>query len=310
MISPRMASIGAVPQVARVEVMPSLAYAGLSLAAVGWATGFVAGKVALADLTPLTLGAWRYAVAAAILLPFALRQRPRSLAPVGRSLAVMLACGAVLYPWLFLSALARTTATNTSLLIALNPVLTLIFGAFVGESLERRRLGGVVLAFAGAATVTTRGDLGALATLGVQSGDLLALAAAATWACFNLAARGVATHLAPSFTNCIIYVAGAAALFALARTEAPWAQLTAATPAAVGGMLVMAVFSSVMAGQLFLVGVRMVGVGRTVVFVYLVPILTALLAAVLLGERFGLAEVIGGAAVLAGVYWTTRPLRP
>ena len=38
----------------------------------------------------------------------------------------------------------------------------------------------------------------------------------------------------------------------------------------------------------------------------LVPALTAGLAAVVLDERIELAQVIGGAAVLAGVWWTTR----
>jgi len=52
--------------------------------------------------------------------------------------------------------------------------------------------------------------------------------------------------------------------------------------------------------------VRTVGVGRTVVFVYLVPVLTALMSTTLLGEQFLPAQAVGGATVLAGVYWTTR----
>jgi len=68
----------------------------------------------------------------------------------------------------------------------------------------------------------------------------------------------------------------------------------------------MALLSSVIAGQFFLIGVRTVGVSRTVVFVYLVPVLTALMSATLLGEAFHLAQAVGGGAVLAGVYWTTR----
>jgi len=96
------------------------------------------------------------------------------------------------------------------------------------------------------------------------------------------------------------------ALYVLGSGDRPWAQLAAATPTAVAGVVVMAVLSSVIAGQFFLVGVRTVGVGRTVVFVYLVPVLTALLSTTLLGEHFLPAQAVGGATVLAGVYWTTR----
>ncbi|TMA99034.1 MAG: DMT family transporter [Deltaproteobacteria bacterium] len=200
----------------------------------------------------------------------------------------------------------HTSATNTALLIALNPVFTLLLSPLVGEPLDRHRLGGVSLALAGATVVITAGDTRHLLGLSLQRGDLLAVAAAGCWALFNLASRPVVARLAPAFTNCVVYGLGGLALYGLARADAPWAQLAAATPAARGGVVLMALLSSVMAGQLFLVGVRTVGVGRTVVFVYLVPVLTAVLSTTLLGEPFRLAQAVGGSAVLGGVYWTTR----
>jgi len=281
-----------------------LAYAGLGLATLGWGSGFIAGKLALDEMSPLPVAAWRYAVAATILLPFALRQRPADgLGSAARPLAWMILCGGVLYPWLFLLALSRTTATNTSLLIALNPVLTLLLAPLVGEPLDRRRVVGVALALVGAAVVVPRGELAAPS---FRSGDLLALGAAAAWATFNLTSRAVVGRLSPAFTNCVIYAVGAGALYLLGQGEHPWAQLSAATPTALTGIVLMAVLSSVIAGQFFLVGVRTVGVARTVVFVYLVPVVTALLSTTLLGERLGAAQALGGTAVLAGVYWTTR----
>src|SRR2546428_2521560 len=183
---------------------PALACAGLSVATVGWAAGFVAGKLALGAMSPLVVAAWRYVVAAAILLPFAIRQRPADgLGRAAGPLALMVVCGGVLYPWLFLLALSRTSATNTALLIALNPVLTLLFSPLVGERLDRRRLLGVLVALAGAATVITRGDPAHLSTLSLGSGDLDALVPAAPWATFNLTSRHLYGHLTPSFTNSV-----------------------------------------------------------------------------------------------------------
>ena len=285
----------------------TLAYAGLSVSTFGWAAAFIAGKVALADMTPLSVAVWRYALASTVLLPFAVWQRPaRGIGRAVAPLALMVVCGGVLYPWLFLLALAHTSATNTALLIALNPVFTLLLSPLVGEPLDRHRLGGVSLALAGATVVITAGDTRHLLGLSLQRGDLLAVAAAGCWALFNLASRPVVARLAPAFTNCVVYGLGGLALYGLARADAPWAQLAAATPAARGGVVLMALLSSVMAGQLFLVGVRTVGVARTVVFVYLVPVLTAVLSTTLLGEPFRLAQAVGGSAVLGGVYWTTR----
>jgi drug/metabolite transporter (DMT)-like permease len=284
-----------------------LAYAGLGLSTVGWASGFIAGKLALGEMTPLPVAAWRYAVAAMILLPFAVRQWPAGgLGPAVRPLAWMIVCGGVLYPWLFLLALSRTSATNTALLIALNPVLTLLFSPLVGERFDRRSVAGVLLALAGATVVITRGDLAHVTALSFSGGDLLALAAAGAWATFNLTSRRVVGYVTPAFANCAVYALGGLALALLAQGDAPLAQLRAATPTALTGIVLMAVLSSVIAGQFFLIGIRTVGVSRTVVFVYVVPVLTGFMSMTLLGERFEMAQAVGGTAVLAGVYWTTR----
>jgi|SRR5581483_5269670 len=289
-------------------VAPAVAYAGLTVTTIGWAAAFVAGKVVLEGMTPLAAAAARYALAALALLPFALRARPREGVGAARvPLAVMVVCGGIAYPWLFLVALRHTSATNTSLVIATNPVITVLLAPLVGERLDRRRLAGIVLALAGAAVVITRGDVRHLA---FDPGDVLALAAAGAWAGFNLAARGVAARLAPPFVNCVVYGAGGLALAALARGEHLGLQLVGATPAVLAALLVMALLSSALAGQLFLVGVRAVGVGRAVVFIYLVPVFTALMATTFLGETFGAAQAVGGAGVLGGLWLATRATTP
>jgi drug/metabolite transporter (DMT)-like permease len=286
---------------------PALAYAGLTVTTACWAVAFVAGKVVLAEMTPLPVAAFRYAAAAAVLLPFAVRAgAPREFRSAAGPLALMVLAGGVVYPWLFLLALSRTSATNTALLIALNPILTVLLSPLVGERLDGARVGGVALALVGAGTVIAAGGTAAVAATGSGTGDLMAVAAAATWATFNLASRRVVRHLAPAFTNCAVYGVGGLALYLLGRAEGPWTQLAQATPAALGGLLVMGLLSSAVAGQLFLVGVRTVGVARTVVFVYLVPVLTALLSVAVLGEVLTAAQALGGTAVLAGIWWTTR----
>jgi len=56
-------------------VDPAMAYAGLAVSTLGWASAFIAGKVVLAEMTPLSAAGARYAAATAVLLPFALRGR-------------------------------------------------------------------------------------------------------------------------------------------------------------------------------------------------------------------------------------------
>lgn len=292
--------------VARQSRPQVLAYAGLMVSTLGWASAFILGKVVVGEMTPLAVAAWRYVVAAAVLLPVAIRQwSPIYEVRAFASLGVMLVFGGIAYPWLFLQSLVHTSATNAALLIALNPVFTLLLSPLIGERIDLRRLGGVALALGGAVTVITRGDLDSIRVVSSNTGDMFAVAAAASWAVFNLASHGAVARFAPAVANFVIYGLGSLALFALGRSEAPVAQLVAAQAPVLGSIAGMALLSSVIAGQFFLIGVRTVGVNRTVVFVYLVPVLTALLATSLLGERFLASQAIGGALVLAGVSLTT-----
>ena len=288
------------------------AYLGLTVATACWASAFILGKVVLREMTPLVLGTWRYVVATLVLLPFVLRGRDVALPVHGERravllpLGVMVAVGGILYPWLFLASLARTSAANTSLLIALNPVVTLLLSPFVGERLERRRVLGALLAFAGAILVISRGDLRDLLALRIDTGDVLALAAAGCWATFNLASRLVVDRVPASTVNVAVFSGGAVAMCLLGLGEDPLGQLAHATVPALLSLVAMALLSSVVAGQLFLVGVREAGVGRAVVFIYLVPVLTAVCSVPLLGEVLTPAQLAGGAAVLLGLLLTTR----
>ena len=288
------------------------AYLGLTVATACWASAFILGKVVLREMTPLVLATWRYVVASLVLLPFVLRSRAvarpgrPSAAGAALPLGIMVVSGGILYPWLFLAALARTSAANTSLLIALNPIVTLLLSPLVGERLVRTQVLGATLAFAGAVLVISRGDLGELLALRVDTGDLLALAAAACWATFNLTSRLVVDRLPAATVNLAVYFGGAVALGLLGLGDGPVAQLEHATVPALAAVVAMAILSSVVAGQLFLTGVRDAGVGRAVVFIYLVPVLTAMMSVAVLGEQLSRAQLGGGVAVLAGLLLTTR----
>lgn len=294
-----------------VPTSASRAYLGLYLASLAWAAAFIAGKVVVEHFQPLSAAGLRHLAAVVVLLPFAWRARHAGeLRVVLLPLLVMALCGGALYQWTFMAALRDTSATNAALLIALNPVLTVALSPLVGERVTRRRLAGVLLALSGAVLIITHGELSILAQLVTsRRGELLALLAASLWATFNLASRRVVVHLPNSVANVICYGVGAVVSLAIAAPEQPFAQLASAPPAAVAALLFMALGGSVMAGQLFLSAVHAVGVGRTAVFIYLIPVQTALLSVLLLGEPLLVSQIIGGAAVLAGVCVTTAQLR-
>lgn len=280
-----------------------LAIVGLLAATFGWGGAFIAGKLVMRELSPVSASAWRFAGASLLLLPFGLRHlRTVALRPVAVPLALMVVCGGVVYPWLFMASLARTSATNTSLIIATMPVLTCLLCPLVGERISARRWVAVGLALLGAVIVISRGDPRRLMGLGtLNAGDLLAFVAAGVWSVFNLASRPVVAALPSTLVNSMVFGGGGLALFALATPEQPVAQLCAASSVALAGLMFLAVVPSVLSGLAYLRAVRVLGLSRTVVFIYCVPFVTATLAALVLGEDLNGSQGIGGALIFAGL---------
>ena len=280
-----------------------LAFLGLVLAALGWGGAFIAGKLALREISVLTASAWRYVFAAAVLIPFAVRHAGNvSLSNSAGALFIMFLCGGLMYPLLFMTALERTSATNTSLIVALMPVLTLFLCPLIGESVSRRRWFAAFVALGGAAVVISRGEIAVLVGLSsFNPGDVFALAAAGVWAVFNLASRRAVVELPTSVINAILYGSGGAIMMILALPEMPLLQLQDASSIGWGSVLFLAIVPSVFSGHLYLNAMRVLGVSRSVVFIYCVPFVTAALASLFLGETINRYQTIGGVLIFAGL---------
>jgi drug/metabolite transporter (DMT)-like permease len=81
-----------------------------------------------------------------------------------------------------------------------------------------------------------------------------------------------------------------------------------------GALLVglMGVISTAVPVTLLLVGIRDIGPGQAAVYATVEPLLTVLLASLLLGERISIPQYAGGVVLLSGVLWLRlqRPRLP
>lgn len=71
-------------------------------------------------------------------------------------------------------------------------------------------------------------------------------------------------------------------------------------------MLAIALLSTVLAILTFFAGLQRLGAARASMLSTLEPVVTVILAALLLGEHVGLTQALGGGLILAGVLWLTR----
>ena len=72
-------------------------------------------------------------------------------------------------------------------------------------------------------------------------------------------------------------------------------------------ILYLAVFGTVLAFVLFYEGVSRIGASRATAFALLVPIFGVLGSVLVLGESIGAGTIVGGLAILAGLWLVQKP---
>src|SRR2546430_73784 len=166
-----------------------------------WAGNFPLGKLALAELGPLTLTAGRALIAAPILLVIARVTAPRS-HPLAlrdyRAFVVLGLTGLVGNTTLWYLGLRQTSALNAGVLGATSPIFVALgASALLGDRVSARNWLGIALTVAAVLTTLAKGSLHVLLTFSVNRGDLIILASQSLWVTYSLYSRAAASQLPP-----------------------------------------------------------------------------------------------------------------
>ncbi len=285
----------------------------LRLAAVPaiWGGTFIAGRV-LALALPATVGSLlRFLVASTVLLLAAWTIEGRLPRLDRRQLLATLALGATgifAYNLFFLGALGRLPASRTSLIVALNPVVTIAAAAWLlDERLSGWRWLGVAAALAGVWIVVSRGDPLGPVSGAIGPGELMMFGAVCAWAAYTLIGRTVLGDLTPLAASAYASLSGTAMLAIVAVPDLSrlgWQVLSGQVVAAV---LYLGVLGTGVAFVWYYRAVKELGPARTVIFNNLVPVFGATFGVVLLGEPLSASMLAGGAIAVAGVMLVSRP---
>ncbi len=285
-------------------------YLFLFLTAMMWGGAFVAAKFVVLEMHPLVAAAVRFSISFLFLLPFFLRWEGLKNLPKLRDLPVLLllaATGVFLYNALFFYGMRTSAATDGALVIASSPMITAIISFFVlKERFGPGQLLGFFLCLAGVTVIITKGSLSVLAALAVNQGDLMLFGCAVSWAVYSVAGKIATGRMTPLASSTFSNGLGAVMLLIAAGPFLPRQSFLDLSPATIGSMLFLAVFASGVAFVFWLVGVNKVGAGRTSIFVNMVPVWSALLGVLFLGERLALFHLVGAVLTLGGVYLVTH----
>lgn len=276
----------------------------LVLSVVLWGANFNLSQPALAELHPLAAGAGRFVIAAAVMLALAAARRERvPLLRHARAYVPLGLVGIAGFNVFFFFGLQSTSPVNGALIQATNPLVTALLAAlFLGERPGRRQLLAFPVALAGVAVVL----LGGGASLALQPGDSLILAANLCWAAYNVMARRMMPAESGIANTAALMVVGAVLLSTAALVmDVP---LPLPGPAAAGAVLAMGLGGTVLSYLFYNAALARLGAGRTALFLNLVPIVAMVIAA-LTGAPPTLLQVAGGLVTIGAVTVATLPAR-
>lgn len=257
--------------------------------------------------TPLSLLAWRFAIAAAVLGAFLAVRSPRALADGLHDLPRFLALSLTGYgaaSVCFFFALKFASASVVTVLLYAYPAFVASADAMLRHKpLGWQRLTAIGLTFLGCALATGALESGVSVQL---PGVILGLGAAAGYTLFVLVSERMTTTprmvlMTYTFALSAVGIAVVALLAGDVLSPTGWS-------AELWGLLgLIVLLPTVAAVLLFLRGVRELGASRTALVSTLEPVFTILMAAWLLGERLTLLQSAGVALVIGGIVLAEWP---
>ena len=278
-----------------------------------WGASFVATKVSLQYAAPTTIVWLRFSMGVVILgLTVALKKQ--FALPNGKDwgyFALLGFLGITFHQWLQSTGLLTAQATTTAWIVATTPVFMALLGLILlRENLVLYQVAGIFLATFGVLLVVTKGNLAVLTTgnFGTQ-GDFLVLISALNWAVFSTLSRsGLQKHPA---TRMMFFVMGFGWLFTsiLFFTTSGPEQISSIPWDGWVAILFLGILCSGIAYIFWYDALKDLPVAQTGAFLYLEPIVTVIVASIVLAEPLLLASAIGGITILVGVWLVNRPIK-
>jgi len=276
-----------------------------------WGASFIATKLALQETTPVVVIWLRFGIGVLILGVFVIARREFAF-PASRELgyfSLLGFLGITFHQWIQVTGLQTARATTTAWIITTIPIfIALLARVMLKEKLGWTRIAGIALASFGVLLVITRGDLDAIlrGQFGTY-GDFLVLISAVNWAVFSVVSRkALKTHSATQMMFFVMFFGWLFSCLWLATTS-DYESVTRLSSQAWFSILFLGIICSGIAYIFWYDGLKELPASQMGSFLYLEPLVTVIVAALLLHEDLYIAVFVGGAAILAGVWIVNRP---
>lgn len=266
-----------------------------------WGTTFISTKVLLADFQPVEILFFRF-VLGLIALALACPRRLRG--TTGRQELTFAAaglCGVCLYYLLENIALTYTTASNVGVIVSVSPIFTALLSHMV---LKEDRPGanffvGFAAAMAGIFLISLNGAQLRLDPMG----DVLAVLAALSWACYSVVTKKISAYGYPTIlvTRRIFCYGILFMLPALFLSDFKLGLARFGTLIYLFNILFLGLGASALCFVTWNFALKVLGAVKTSIYIYLVPVITVVTSILILHEKITPLAAAGIFLTLAGL---------
>ena len=275
-----------------------------------WGANFGIVKSAYAYIPPLLFGAIRFTITGILLLCVTFWQekgiwlRKEDLGKI----VLIGGMGLGLYQVLWSIGLNLTSPSNSALILSTQPLLGLLYiDLFKEEPVGRHEYVGMLVALVGVAFVMLKPTSELHFSMETLPGDLLTLVAGFCSAIFfSVWSKPLLERYSPLRLMSYCMIVGSLVLWIASPFSSQpfvWSQLWTSTWWSMG----YAVLFSGMLGHVFWYeGLGRVGVTKSMVYLYFIPIWAVLFNTLMMGEKVFLQQILGGVLILLGVHQTLK----
>jgi drug/metabolite transporter (DMT)-like permease len=274
-----------------------------------WASNAIVGRTVAGAVPPVGLAFWRWTLGALLVLPFAWRHLPGDTGVLRRhwkiiSLLAMLGIG-VFNTFVYIGLNSTSVLNSVMMQSGIPPLIVLMTFLLFRDKVSKVQGFGIALSLVGAMTLISKGDIGALARLELNPGDLWIFAAVICYAGYTaLMRQRPAVH--PFSFLFVTFALGAAMILPFYLAETWNGHPFQPTLLAVGATVYVALFPSILAYLCFNRLVAVAGPNRAGLCIHLVPVFGSLAAILFLGETLHLFHIAGIALIATGIWLATR----
>ncbi len=280
-----------------------------------WGSSFVAVKIALREgLTPISIATFRFLIAGGLFLVIlVLRKNQRrnftltELGQVPKILFLAFSGVTAFFAAQYTGIQMAGAATASILVCLLSPILITVFSVLLfRERLNKRQFFGIGIAAVGTFTIIVGGVLDFRSNEQFFLGSLILLSTPFLWTAYTLSGKKIMESSDPFVVTALVTLVGGSLLIPFSLLENSLQEVFVMSVGSWFSILYLSVTCSLIGYYIWFHVIKQVKASVTSSFLFAEPLITSLLATMLVEEEVTISIIVGGLLAFLGVFLVTK----